>query len=132
MRGVWMSDKNTSVINAYRARKEIDEAGIWVKMLSGKIKIKSALRNIEFARKIKPFADNPESLENEDVFDGLVDILADTIVLDWEGFGVEYSKDSFIETCSDLKECGFVEDILEHVMDKELFNQVAIAKTAKN
>lgn len=130
-----MSDetKMTNVAEVYKARRKLEQEGIWCKLPAGRIKLKSAMRNPEFTRKVQPFANKlGEIQEDESIFRDIVEVLAETIVIDWDGFGEDYTAERFVEFCTELRECGFTEDVLQFVMDKELFNQVAVAKTAKN
>ena len=126
--------KNMSdVVAVYNERRKLEKEGVWCNLACGRVKIKSAVRNPEFARKVKPFAENMGDLQEDDkVFAEIVQILSETIVLDWDGFGADYTPEGFVDVCSQLKDCGFAEDVLQFVMDKDLFSQVAVAKSAKN
>ena len=125
--------KSNSVVEVYKARREIETTGVWCNLPMGRVLIKSAMRNPEFARKVKPIADQLGRLQDDmELFKEVVQILADTIVLDWDGFDEEFTPERFVDICTELKDCGFADDVLAFVLDKEMFNQVAVAKTAKN
>ena len=120
-------------MEVYKARQKLEQEGVWCKLPAGRVKIRAAVRNAEFSTKVKPFLDNLADIqEDETVFTDIVGVLAETIVIDWKGFGENYTPKRFVDLCVGLKECGFAEDVLQFVMDKELFNQAAIATTAKN
>lgn len=119
---------------AYKQRRKIEEEGVWCAMFGNsdaEIKIKATSRNKEFARLIKGVI-NGQRISDDILFDKLVKACAESVVLDWKGFESDFSKDAFIEMCNELKECGFLEDVLAFAMDAEMFNQVAIAQTEKN
>jgi len=123
----------SNIIEVYKERRRLEQSGVWCKLPAGRIKVKSAIRNPEFARKVKPFAENLGELQEDDAaFKEVIAILAETIVLDWDGFGEDYTSERFIEICEELKDCGFAEDVLQFILDKDLFNQIAVAKAGKN
>jgi hypothetical protein len=117
---------------AYKARKEIEESGVWCELVSGSVKLRAASgRNKEFARLIKGFNQN-QRISDDVFFDKMRDVCAKSIVIDWEGFDVDYSEQAFIDTCDELKDCGFLEDVISMAMDKDMFNAVARAQAEKN
>lgn len=117
------------VKEVYAARKKLQEEGIWCVIPGGKVKIKPARGNDALLKKIELF---DEDASEDVMFNDLVDAVATDVMLDWEGFDTEYSKETFIETCTDLRDCGLLQDIVGLVMDKEMLDNVAIAKAAKN
>lgn len=121
----------SEIKEAYIARKEAEESGVWVDLLAGEIKIKAVARNKEFSRLIQGVTDG-QRISDDKLFDKLVTACGKTVVVDWDGFEIDYSPESFADVCNDLKECGFLEDVLALAMDKEMFNQVAVAQAAKN
>lgn len=128
-----VTEEATNVMEVYKARRKLEQEGVWCKLPAGRVKIKAAIRNPEFSNKVKPFLDNLADIQEDDkVFSDIVEVLAETVVIDWKGFGDNYTAKRFVNLCVELKECGFAEDVLQFVMDKDLFNQAAVATTAKN
>lgn len=121
-----------SVVEAYKARKEIEEQGIWCVILGGKIKIRHGHGNKDLANKMQKINDPSKNMSEDEMFAEIVLAAADHVVLDWEGFDEDYSRDYFIKMCEELKEHGFVQDVMAHAVDVDMLNQIAIAKTAKN
>lgn len=122
----------SKVAEAYKARQKAEQEGVWAEILCGEVKIKAACgRNKEFMRLTKGIQ-NGQRINDDKLFEQLVKTCAKSVVSDWDGFEVDYTEEAFIETCNDLKDCGFIEDILALAMDKDLFNQVALAQSEKN
>lgn len=124
--------KVTTVQDAYKARAQVEQEGVWMDILGGEVKIKAASgRNKEFIRLTKGLQAG-QRIDDDKLFDKLVNVCAQTIVLDWAGFGQDFTASGFKETCEDLRECGFLEDVMALAMDSEMFNKVALATITKN
>lgn len=131
-----MSDiEKKEVVNikdAYKARLDAEQTGVWCDLLVGEIQIRATARNKEFLRLTKGIQSG-QRINDDELFKKLAVAVGKTVVVDWsEEFGGDYSPDAFIALCEELREEGFLEDVLSLAMDREMFNQVAIAKTAKN
>lgn len=121
-----------NAIEAYKARAEVEQEGAWVDLLGCKLLIKAANgRNKEFARLTKGLSAG-QRIDDDKLFDKLVSVIGKTIVTDWEGFDDEYTPEAFEEVCNQLKDCGFVEDVMAASMDAKMWDEIAIAKTEKN
>jgi len=122
--------KKSKVVEAYKARQKIESDGVWVELIVGSVKV------LPMNSRNKPLANFLKKSKGKGFseldFDAGVKLFADYLVIDWEGFDEEFSKERFIEICHELKEAGFADDIAGYVRDEELFNQAAAAKIAKN
>lgn len=122
-----------NAIEAYRARKKLQTDGIWVEMLVGTVKIRHMRGNTALIGKVKSLGKKLETGTEEQLFPEMVSLLADHVVLDWEGFGESYSKEKFIVLCNELgPDSGFVSDIAARCMDMKLLDEAAIALASKN
>jgi len=129
-----MTAKKSAVEKAYEARKAIEEEGVECQLMAGWVALKAATgRNKEFVRMTKGIASG-QKINDDAAFEQLAKTVARTVVTGWDSkaFGAEYSPDAFIEKCNALRKCGFLEDVLEFALDKEMFNAVAVAQAAKN
>lgn len=124
--------KVSMVKEAYKARASIEQEGVWMDILGGEVKIRAASgRNKEFVRLTKGLQAG-QRINDDKLFDKLVEVCSQSIVLDWSGFGQDFTPSAFRETCEELRECGFLEDVMALAMDSEIFNKVALAKISKN
>jgi hypothetical protein len=116
----------------YKARQKAEQEGVWCDVPGGEIKLKAAsARNKEFARAIKGYASG-QKISDDKFFEKMVKVCANSVVLDWDGFDEEYTPEAFISVCEELKDCGFLEDVMALAMDKDMFNAVAEAQAEKN